>query len=101
MFLYCQICEGVLSQIANAFMVKKPEVLLSVSWQQVRYYDARSRQLVSEHSIHHISSSSQDSTDPDTFSYITNESGLIFCHVFKAPDKVKIVIVCHVTVIVH
>jgi hypothetical protein len=74
-------------KVSNALLSKHPQVLLSISWQWARYLDIQSHNIISEHSIHHISSSSQDSSDMSVFSYNTNESGLVFCHVFRASSK--------------
>lgn len=66
-----------------------PEVALSISWTGVQFFSKATGRPISNHCIQHIYYCSQDRSDEQVLSYITKDVGLVFCHVFRTPSKVR------------
>lgn len=70
-------------------IAKIPQIILSISWKGVKFVDAISKMIVSNHHIQDISHCCPDIEDPRVFAYMTKEkeTGRSYCHVFMANTK--------------
>ncbi|XP_078667652.1 uncharacterized protein LOC144909502 isoform X1 [Branchiostoma floridae x Branchiostoma belcheri] len=70
-------------------MQKVPTIILSISYKGVKFIDAKSKMMVSEHEIRNISCAAQDAHDLHVFAYITKDmkTGKHYCHVFSVNSQ--------------
>ncbi|XP_066275704.1 ankyrin repeat and SAM domain-containing protein 1A-like isoform X3 [Branchiostoma lanceolatum] len=70
-------------------MQKVPTIILSISYKGVKFIDAKSKMMVSEHEIRNISCAAQDANDLHVFAYITKDmkTGKHYCHVFSVNSQ--------------
>ncbi|XP_077994290.1 ankyrin repeat and SAM domain-containing protein 1A-like isoform X2 [Glandiceps talaboti] len=66
-------------------MQKMPIILLSMNYKGVKFIDAVTKMVITDHSIKNISCAAQDPADLKTFAYITRDSKVNkhYCHVFS------------------
>ncbi|XP_071955785.1 uncharacterized protein [Antedon mediterranea] len=67
---------------------KVPTITLSINYLGVKFIDAKSKMVITEHEIRNISCAAQDAIDLKTFAYITkdSESDRHYCHVFNVKN---------------
>lgn len=72
-------------RLSTAKLQKIPSVMLSVSVKGIKFIDARSKIMVSNHDIRNISYITQDPEDRRVFAYIAKDAKTEnhYCHVFR------------------
>ncbi|XP_033116894.1 ankyrin repeat and sterile alpha motif domain-containing protein 1B-like isoform X2 [Anneissia japonica] len=67
---------------------KVPTITLSINYLGVKFIDAKSKMVITEHEIRNISCAAQDAIDLKTFAYITkdSQSDRHYCHVFNVKN---------------
>ena len=71
-------------------IAKIPQIILSVSWKGIKFVDAVSKMVVSNHLIQDISHCCSDIEDQRMFAYMTKDKEVdkSYCHVFMVQSQV-------------
>ncbi|XP_070566110.1 ankyrin repeat and SAM domain-containing protein 1A-like isoform X2 [Ptychodera flava] len=70
-------------------MQKIPLIVLSMNYKGVKFIDAQTKNIITDHSIRNISCAAQDPAELRTFAYITRDNKVDkhYCHVFSVTNN--------------